>query len=558
MTKGKIDPPQYKSIFTGISIKPFAKIQRMKNVLVIIICLLSHALYAHNGSETHTTLKEWSISSENKTIKASLMMLKDKTVFLENEQHTVVKYPLSALKLDDQLYVIQKYKQIEKLNTPSVLTTQKAINWEILLYKNWGLSIWLLSLLMTVSMVKLYRNKIAHKLAYYGILVGITGFFFSFMPKPILGTDPLFIDSAFTPFKPKVKTRWDATYFYVENLGLPSHQMMVGITAWQQQFPIPQCYVGTNAWSIPLNPVIAATPTPTKTNFFKGAVALAANGIPIFNALNNRGEDAYLIGELDKFGGHCGRADDYHYHIAPLSLDSITADILPVAFALDGFAVYATKEPNGTPMTTLDANHGHYLNGVYHYHATLTYPYVVGNMVGVVTKDASDQIIPQAQAKPIRPAGNPLNGATITDNQAVGTNGFNLTYKLNNQNYNVNYSWTNAGAFTFNFIAPTGTTTSNYVGQICAITSPTHEIKVDEMRIKIYPNPTKTGFSLDLSSPFNVNDVKKISIFDVNGRLISTTKEYKPFIETPHFKAGVYFVEIQFSTSKLTKKLIVQ
>ena len=331
------------------------------------------------------------------------------------------------------------------------------------------------------------------------------GLFLSFMPKPVLGTDPAFIDSAFIPFKSKVKTRWDSQYFYVEDLGLPSHPMMKGITNWQQQVPIQQCYVGTNAWSIPLNPVIAATPTPTATNFFKGAVAVAANGIPIFNALNNRGEDSYLIGELDQYGGHCGKADDYHYHTAPLSLDSINADILPIAFALDGFAVYASKEPNGAAMTTLDANHGHYLNGVYHYHGTTNYPYLVGNMVGVVTKDATDQIIPQAQTKPVRPAGNPLNGATITNLQSTGTNAYTLTYTLNNQTYTVNYSWTNT-TYTFTWNSPTSTVTNTYTGQVCTFSTGINKLFGDDKNLNIYPNPAKTGFSLALSSPFNVND----------------------------------------------------
>jgi hypothetical protein len=531
----------------------------MKNVLILFICLLSHTLFAHSGNEAHTNLKEWSISCENKTIKASLVMLKGKTVFLENEQHEVVKYSLSALILDDQLYVLQKYKQIEKLNTPSVLSTPKAIKWRNLLYQNMWLSVWFLTLLLLFSVVKLCRTQFSHKLAYYGMLLGITGVFFSFIPKPILGTDPIFIDTAFAPFKSKIKTRWDATYFYVESIGLPTHPMMKGITNWQQQVPTPKCYTGINAWSIPLNPVVAVTPTPTKTNFFKGAIAIAANGIPIFNALNNRGEDSYVIGELDQYGGHCGKGDDYHYHVAPLSLDSVNAAILPIAFALDGYAVYAAKEPSGVAMAALDANHGHYLNGIYHYHGTTDYPYMVGNMVGVVSKDATDQIVPQPTGQPFRPAGNPLNGAAITNCVAnANNNGYNLTYTLSNQTYNINYSWTAVGVFTFNFVSPTATTTSNYNGQICTITSPTNDFSSADFYVKIYPNPTKAGFSLDFHPPFNVNEVKSISIFDVKGSLISTTKEYKPFIETPNFKAGVYFVKIQFSSSQLTKKLIVQ
>ncbi len=527
----------------------------MKNLFIAVFSLFAQMLFAHSGNEGHQNLKQWSISLENKTIKASLMMLKDKTVYLEDNQHHIFKYPLSELALKDQLYVIQKYKQIEQLNTPSV---KKASFEQNLLKNNFWLLVWFSTLFLTFLLVRFYKSKFSFKYGYALTLILILGIFASFMPKAILGTDPLFIDSAFAPFKPKVKTRWDATYFYVEDLGLPSHRMMNGITAWQQQVPIQQCYVGTNAWQIPLNPVVAATPVPTATNFFKGAVALAANGIPIFNALNNRGEDSYLIGELDQFGGHCGRADDYHYHTAPLSLDSINADILPIAFALDGFAVYASKEPNGAAMTALDANHGHYLNGVYHYHGTSNYPYVVGNMVGVVTKDATDQIIPQPSAKPIRPAGTPLNGATITDHKSTGTNAYALTYTLSGQTYTVAYSWNAAAVYTMSWGSPTGTVVSTLNGQVCSFPTAISEALVDETQVKIYPNPTKNGFSLDLSSPFNVNDIKSISVFDVKGSLVFRTNQYTPFIKMPQITEGVYFVTIQFSNSQLTKKLIIQ
>ena len=94
--------------------------------------------------------------------------------------------------------------------------------------------------------------------------------------------------------------------------------MMVGIKSWQQQVPLPQPYNGNNAWQIPLHPVVAENPISAKTNLFRGAIALAVNGIPIFNPQNNRGEVSQEIGELDEWGGHCGRADDYHYHAAPV------------------------------------------------------------------------------------------------------------------------------------------------------------------------------------------------------------------------------------------------
>lgn len=119
------------------------------------------------------------------------------------------------------------------------------------------------------------------------------------------------MQAAFGKF-PKLRTRSDARYFYVESDAIPDHNMMVGIKAWQQQVPVPQPFTGDNAWQIPLNPVPARNPMSTRNNFLRGAIAFAVNGVPIFNALNNRGVDSFAAGELDNWGGHCGRGDDYH------------------------------------------------------------------------------------------------------------------------------------------------------------------------------------------------------------------------------------------------------
>ena len=78
--------------------------------------------------------------------------------------------------------------------------------------------------------------------------------------------------------------------------------------------PLPQPYTGDNAWQISLAPVPAAEPASTRDHFLRGAIALAVNGIPIFYPLNNRGEDAFAIGELDEYGGHEDADGRYHYH----------------------------------------------------------------------------------------------------------------------------------------------------------------------------------------------------------------------------------------------------
>jgi hypothetical protein len=278
----------------------------------------------------------------------------------------------------------------------------------------------------------------------------------NFIPRNITS----FMDSTYSLYKPPygtVATSWDSVYFHISSLGMPTHNStvplhdkMIGITSWQQQVPIPQFYTDTNSWSIPLQPVYATTPMSTRTNFMKGAVAIALNGIAIFNALNNRGEDSYTIGELDNWGGHCGRADDYHYHAAPLHLAGPNGR-LPIAYALDGFAVYGTNEPDGIPMQSLDTCHGHKIaNQVYHYHGTSTYPYVIGAMRGKVTLDPTtpapeNQILPQAFAKGVRPALTPLNGAVITDFVAQTPSHYLLTYRRGTKYGYVEYYWTGNG-----------------------------------------------------------------------------------------------------------------
>lgn len=257
-----------------------------------------------------------------------------------------------------------------------------------------------------------------------------------------------------------IKTRWDRDYFYVESNGIPEHQMMVGITAWQQQVPLPQPYAGDNAWRIPLHPVPAKNPRTAKGNFLRGAIALAVNGIPIFNPLNNRGDDALLFGELDEFGGHCGRADDYHYHIAPVHLEKTVGKGRPIAYALDGYPIYGYDEPDGSPAKDLDAFNGHKdADGHYHYHATKTYPYLNGGFYGEVV-EREGQVDPQPRAGGVRPALPPLRGAKITDFVELKPGSFRLTYDIDGRTGTVSYTLAENGSVKFVFVDTAGRTTT--------------------------------------------------------------------------------------------------
>lgn len=263
--------------------------------------------------------------------------------------------------------------------------------------------------------------------------------------------------AGFSAFSKSVKVLRSGSYYLVESNGIPDHQMMVGIKSWQQQIPTVQPYSGANAWSIPIKPVLAANPMSAKTHFLRGAIAIAVNGVPIFNALNNRGDDALLAGELDDWGGHCGRADDYHYHIAPMHLQSIVGKKAPIAYALDGFPIYGETEVDGKKVIGLDEFNGHFDSKKnYHYHGTKTYPYINGGFKGEV-KEIEGQVDPQSLTKAFRPAGAPLRGAVITGLTRIDSNSFDLKYQLNGTESHIKYTATLSNV-DIEFIDSSGTT----------------------------------------------------------------------------------------------------
>lgn len=255
---------------------------------------------------------------------------------------------------------------------------------------------------------------------------------------------------AFLPFT-KLDLRADDEFLHVGSNGLPDHNMMVGITAWQQQVPLPQSYFGENAWRIPLKPVPAKQPASIEGRFLRGAIALAVNGIPIFNPQNNRGEISAEIGELDEWGGHCGRADDYHYHITPLHLQSQAGQGMPVAYALDGYPIYGLTEPDGSPVGRLDECHGHDDAKIgYHYHASNKYPYVFAAFHGEVV-EAEGQVDPQPRAQGVREALQALRGARITAFENTDRDSYKLSYEVNGDKRSVSYSIKSDGTYPFHF-----------------------------------------------------------------------------------------------------------
>jgi hypothetical protein len=448
-----------------------------KFIFLFFLILFSLCLFAHRGGHYHQAdepnLHHWGITQNGKQIVGNFSNFKEQQIFVEGVHG--IKYTLEYCQLNksDKAYVDRYISKINALNYSIPFKTKIPVK------NNHSFStsyIYIGIFLVILALVFWKWDQLVSPKFSIGIIVSVCiGFIIMACGKDaVLNSntpttfvnDTAFLRSIFEPFKSSgVSTRYDGTYFYVESNGIPTHNMMVGITSWQQQVPVPQPYTGSNAWPIPLKPEMATNPLSLKTNLMKGAVAIASNGVPIFNPLNNRGDDAYLFGELDNWGGHCGKADDYHYHIAPLHLQSTMVN-KPIAVALDGFMIYGNKEPDGLPMQSLDAYNGHTYSSSYHYHGTSTYPYIMGSMRGKVSIDSlssapENQITPQALTTAFRPAGSPLNGATITAFSQTGVNAFLLEYKINNKTGTVNYSWDSNKKYTFIFKDTAGVTTTS-------------------------------------------------------------------------------------------------
>jgi YHYH protein/Secretion system C-terminal sorting domain len=530
----------------------------------LFIAAMAAPLQGHDAHYQDTKPRVWETTSGSVT--GSFYLVKNQNVLIEEPSGNIRLLPIASLSSKDKVFIAQKQAWIDKINQMhkisakhneghsinSAATTAAAKNPSTNRPEVIFITLTLFALAIIIRFTpKLQPLRFAIPALATVILLTASSFTYRTLKVMGLTTRISFLDSAFSYYKPSISTRSDNTYYYVESLGLPDHEMMLGITAWQQQVPIPQCYVGANAWSIPINPTIAATPVPVNQNhFLRGAIALAVNGIPIFNPYTNTGVDAFLDGQLDQYGGHSGRADDYHYHIAPTVLYNKIPKTSPVAFALDGFAIYGDLEPDGSAQKSLDANHGHYgTDGVYHYHSSAAAPYMIGNMVGTVTEDATMQIIPQAAAKGVRPALTPLKGATITHCHPYPTgNGFKLTYTLNADKDTVDYSWTTNGDYTYKFITPAGTTTNNYKGQApCKVTVANKSI-----------SKTKSTAFLDVQNHLHILlpnakiTVTEMSIYNTRGQqmhhqsgLNTQDLETQNSIDCNNYPSGTYFLLIQ-------------
>ena len=451
----------------------------MKHLLLCVFCtLLVQSVFAHRGghhtSDHEQTARIWRYQDGRLAAVGDLLTVKGQDILIEGE-YKVTTLPLADLSKADQEYAVSKLLEIRLLNsdrnTQSPLAGVQATKSDFQLWYLAGAALLLVVIALCVTKWQKYRLASGLFVLFGAITVSLSACDSSTIDpgdQTSFTNDPSYMQTSFGLYpKSIIGTDSDDTYFYVETNSIPNHQMMVGITAWIAQVPVPHVYEGNNAYAIPLNPTFADEEVTIEDDLRRGPIALASNGIAVFNPVNASGLISYDIGELDEYGGHSGRGDDYHYHIAPLHLES-TSGNYPIAYGLDGFPVYGSQEPDGASMESLDEYHGHVYQDQYHYHGTDTYPFLIGKMRGKVTLSGTSpetQIDPQPQNTPVR--GDPRGigdyrpgdaNFEITGFEARQEGvGYILTYEHNGATGSVEYYWDENDFFTYIFTDPDGT-----------------------------------------------------------------------------------------------------
>ena len=155
--------------------------------------------------------------------------------------------------------------------------------------------------------------------------------------------------------------------------------------------------VKIQAWTVTIPLTATCADTATSVLDSRGEIAFTVAGIPIYGPQDATGGDA-IINEGPSMDGCWGHADNncrYHHHSeSPCVFGENTdldtqqeADGHPplVAYALDGFAIYAV-DSDDSEGESLDGCNGHTdsLRG-YHYHMTTDFPYTIGCYAGAAT-----------------------------------------------------------------------------------------------------------------------------------------------------------------------------
>ncbi|MFT6579206.1 MAG: phosphatidylethanolamine-binding protein (PEBP) family uncharacterized protein [Zhongshania sp.] len=241
----------------------------------------------------------------------------------------------------------------------------------------------------------------------------------------------------------------DEEYAYIASSTYPDHELMTGITGTNEQIPVPAI---SYAAPVKLNPKKAETFTT-----IDAAVGVAVNGVPIYD-YSSQGEldlvtydathDTLVLGQLDICGGHSGRGDDYHYHVAPTcmidTMKNKGADAI-IGWGYDGYPLYGDKNLDGSTIAidTLDVCNGQSDDTFgYRYQTSATPPYIIQCLVGEVDTSILPRVSPlSGDTQKIRADLTPPQGGVENLKHTVSEDGSRtMTYTYKGQEYYTTYT----------------------------------------------------------------------------------------------------------------------
>jgi phosphatidylethanolamine-binding protein (PEBP) family uncharacterized protein len=261
-------------------------------------------------------------------------------------------------------------------------------------------------------------------------------------------------------FEQRVSVTCDDEYAYIASSTYPNHLVMTGIKGTNEQVPVPTT---DYAAPIKLHPNKADTLTT-----IDAAVGVAVNGVPIYD-YSSQGEldvynydekhDTLALGQLDNCGGHAGRGDDYHYHVAPTcmidTMKNKTSNPI-IGWAYDGYPLYGNHNPDGSSINTseLDVCNGQADDTFgYRYQTSTTPPYIIQCLVGKVNTQKLPRVSPlsgdtQGMRADLRPPRKGVENLTHT----TGKNGSRtMRYSYQGENYYTTYSPSSKGRNCYDF-----------------------------------------------------------------------------------------------------------
>ncbi|HYX36571.1 MAG TPA: YHYH protein [Oligoflexus sp.] len=250
-------------------------------------------------------------------------------------------------------------------------------------------------------------------------------------------------------FSDNATVECDDTYAYITSDTYPDHEVMNGIKETNEQIPV---RAPGHKVPIPLAPELATSPTS-----IDAALAVAVNGVPIYD-YSAQGEldvntydpntDTKAKGQLDNCGGHAGRGDDYHYHVAPTCMIESMAnkgDSAVIGWGFDGYPIYGSKNPDGSAIGSddLDVCNGQADSTFgYRYHTSAAAPYILQCLAGKVDKTLLPRIQPLTDSSNKgKDAGTPPQGGVQSLKHEVAADGtVTMSYTYQGANYYIKYS----------------------------------------------------------------------------------------------------------------------